>query len=62
MKIFHAKKGTLLPEKGHLPKFGGPDPPPPGPPGSYAPVSILYIKNTNEDTTTIDTALLVFFI
>jgi hypothetical protein len=26
------------------------------------PISILYIKNTNEDTTTIDTALLVFFI
>ena len=25
-------------------------------------ISILYIKNTNEDTTTIDTALLVFFI
>ena len=23
MKIFHAKKGTLLPEKGHLPKLGG---------------------------------------
>ena len=28
----------------------------------YCLISILYIKNTNEDTTTIDTALLVFFI
>ena len=26
------------------------------------PNSILYIKSTNENTTTIDTALLVFFI
>jgi hypothetical protein len=23
MKFFHGKKGTLLPEKGHLPKLGG---------------------------------------
>ena len=28
----------------------------------YCFISILYIKNTNEGTTTIDTALLVFFI
>jgi hypothetical protein len=29
------EKGTLLPEKGHLPKLGGL--PPLAPPGSYAP-------------------------
>ena len=30
--FFTQEKGTLLPEKGHLPKLGGP-----APPGSYAP-------------------------
>jgi hypothetical protein len=30
--LFTHEKGTLLPEKGHLAKLGGP-----GPPGSYAP-------------------------
>ena len=33
MTFFTQEKGTLLPEKGHLAKLGGPVPP-----GSYAPV------------------------
>ena len=39
MIFFTQEKGTLLPEKGHLAKLGGPAPPPPG---SYAPARTPY--------------------
>jgi hypothetical protein len=38
MTFFTQEKGTLLPEKGHLAKLGGP-----APPGSYTPASHTYV-------------------
>jgi hypothetical protein len=38
--IFHARKGTFLPEKGHLEKLEGGA----GPPYSYAPVAYINLK------------------